>query len=110
MGVTAVGGYALAELRGIAGIGRVLTLGTLPTAGLRQNADASRDGLTGQLLRLGAVGAVTCCWSACSTIPEHSDKGAEPRPSTLVEQLNEATTSRWLQTSCARVSEDLGGH
>jgi hypothetical protein len=50
---------ALADLRGIARIGRDLVRGTLPTAGLRRSADAPRDGLTGQLLRFGAAGAVS---------------------------------------------------
>jgi putative flippase GtrA len=50
---------ALADRRGIARIGRDLVRGTLPTAGLRRSADAPRDGLTGQLLRFGAAGAVS---------------------------------------------------
>jgi len=49
----------LADLRGIARIGRDLVCGTLPTAGLSRSVDAPRDGLTGQLLRFGAVGAVS---------------------------------------------------
>ena len=50
---------ALADLRGIARIGRDLARGTLPTAGLRRSADEPRDGLTGQLLRFGAVGVLS---------------------------------------------------
>ncbi|MDL5200120.1 bifunctional glycosyltransferase family 2/GtrA family protein [Streptomyces sp. ALI-76-A] len=51
---------ALADLRGIARIGRELARGTLPTAALRRGAaDPARAGLAGQLLRFGAVGAVS---------------------------------------------------
>lgn len=50
---------ALADLRGIARIGRALARGTLPTAGLRRGADEPAGGLAGQLLRFGAVGAVS---------------------------------------------------
>ncbi|MEV8546601.1 bifunctional glycosyltransferase family 2/GtrA family protein [Streptomyces sp. NPDC051572] len=52
---------ALADLRGIARIGRELARGTLPTAGLRRAAaDGSRSaGLAAQLLRFAAVGAVS---------------------------------------------------
>ena len=52
---------ALADLRGIARIGRELARGTLPTAGLRRAADdGSRPaGLAAQLLRFAAVGAVS---------------------------------------------------
>ena len=51
---------ALADLRGIARIGRALSRGTLPMAGLRRGADGEpRGGLAGQLLRFGAVGAVS---------------------------------------------------
>jgi putative flippase GtrA len=52
---------ALADLRGIARIGRELARGTLPTAGLRRAAaDGSRPGgLAVQLLRFAAVGAVS---------------------------------------------------
>ncbi|MFF4347344.1 glycosyltransferase [Streptomyces sp. NPDC001530] len=52
---------ALADLRGIARIGRALARGTLPMTGLRRSAadSASRGGLAGQLLRFGAVGAVS---------------------------------------------------
>lgn len=51
---------ALADLRGIARIGRSLARGTLPTAGLRRGgADHAPSGLAGQLLRFGAVGAVS---------------------------------------------------
>ena len=52
---------ALADLRGIARIGRELARGTLPTAGLRRAAaDGSHPtGLAPQLLRFAAVGAVS---------------------------------------------------
>ncbi|WP_055525103.1 bifunctional glycosyltransferase family 2/GtrA family protein [Streptomyces graminilatus] len=55
---------ALADLRGIARIGRDLARGKLPTAALSRGADAPADaprdgGLFGQLLRFGAVGAVS---------------------------------------------------
>ncbi|MFF4258778.1 glycosyltransferase [Streptomyces sp. NPDC001663] len=50
---------ALADLRGIARIGRHLARGTLPTAGLRRSDDKPPSDLTGQLLRFGAVGAVS---------------------------------------------------
>jgi putative flippase GtrA len=50
---------ALADLRGIARIGRALARGTLPTAGLRRGVDAPAGGLAGQLLRFAAVGAVS---------------------------------------------------
>jgi putative flippase GtrA len=51
---------ALADLRGIARIGRDLARGTLATAGLRRSAaDHAGTGLAGQLLRFGAVGAVS---------------------------------------------------
>ncbi|MGQ4401368.1 glycosyltransferase [Streptomyces hayashii] len=51
---------ALADLRGIARLGRDLGRGTLPTAALgRSAADPVRAGLTGQLLRFAAVGAVS---------------------------------------------------
>ena len=52
---------ALADLRGIARIGRELARGTLPTAGLhRSAADGSPPGgLAAQLLRFAAVGAVS---------------------------------------------------
>lgn len=51
---------ALADLRGIARIGRALARGTLPMAGLRRSAGGeSRGGLAGQLLRFAAVGAVS---------------------------------------------------
>ena len=51
---------ALADLRGIARMGRQLARGTLPTAGLRRaTGDARAAGLVGQLLRFAAVGAVS---------------------------------------------------
>ncbi|MFG2788412.1 glycosyltransferase [Streptomyces sp. NPDC048419] len=50
---------ALADLRGIARIGRALARGALPTAGLRRGDDAPPGGLAGQLLRFCAVGAVS---------------------------------------------------
>ncbi|MBQ0997782.1 glycosyltransferase [Streptomyces sp. RK62] len=50
---------ALADLRGIARIGAALARGTLPTARLRRREDGQPDGLAGQLLRFGAVGAVS---------------------------------------------------
>ncbi|MFG2577306.1 glycosyltransferase [Streptomyces sp. NPDC048481] len=51
---------ALADLRGIARLGRDLARGTLPTVGLRRGAaDQVRGGLAGQLLRFAAVGAVS---------------------------------------------------
>ncbi|MFI6551065.1 glycosyltransferase [Streptomyces prunicolor] len=51
---------ALADLRGIARIGRQLARGTLPTAGLRRaTGDTRAAGLAGQLLRFAAVGAVS---------------------------------------------------
>ncbi|MDI9832548.1 bifunctional glycosyltransferase family 2/GtrA family protein [Streptomyces sp. KAU_LT] len=50
---------ALADLRGIARIGAALARGTLPTARLRRHEDGPPDGLAGQLLRFGAVGAVS---------------------------------------------------
>ncbi|MEV8088669.1 bifunctional glycosyltransferase family 2/GtrA family protein [Streptomyces nigra] len=50
---------ALADLRGIARIGAALTRGTLPTARLRRRDDGQPDGLAGQLMRFGAVGAVS---------------------------------------------------
>ncbi|MFD7393076.1 glycosyltransferase [Streptomyces sp. NPDC059852] len=50
---------ALADLRGIARIGAALARGTLPTARLHRHEDAQADGLAGQLLRFGAVGAVS---------------------------------------------------
>ncbi|MFF4399520.1 glycosyltransferase [Streptomyces sp. NPDC001480] len=53
---------ALADLRGIARIGRALARGTLPMAGLRRGADGDPPGgpgLAGQLLRFAAVGAVS---------------------------------------------------
>ncbi|MFJ9241182.1 glycosyltransferase [Streptomyces sp. NPDC101776] len=51
---------AVADLRGIARIGRELARGTLPTAGLRRAGDRSPSGgLAGQLLRFAAVGAVS---------------------------------------------------
>jgi putative flippase GtrA len=51
---------ALADLRGIARIGRALSRGTLPMAGLSRGADdPARGGLAGQLLRFAAVGAVS---------------------------------------------------
>lgn len=51
---------ALADLRGIARMGRELARGTLPTAGLRRAGDRSPSGgLAGRLLRFAAVGAVS---------------------------------------------------
>ncbi|MFJ4785026.1 glycosyltransferase [Streptomyces sp. NPDC088794] len=51
---------ALADLRGIARIGRELARGTLPTAALRRGTDGSSSGgLAGQLLRFAAVGTVS---------------------------------------------------
>ncbi|MGW1213869.1 glycosyltransferase [Streptomyces sp. NPDC002499] len=51
---------ALADLRGIARIGRELARGTLPTAALRRGTDGSPSGgLACQLLRFAAVGAVS---------------------------------------------------
>lgn len=51
---------AVADLRGIARMGRELARGTLPTAGLRRAGDRSPSGgLPGQLLRFAAVGAVS---------------------------------------------------
>ncbi|MEU6549231.1 bifunctional glycosyltransferase family 2/GtrA family protein [Streptomyces sp. NPDC046915] len=53
---------ALADLRGIARIGRALARGTLPMAGLRRNTEGDPPGgpgLAGQLLRFAAVGAVS---------------------------------------------------
>jgi len=50
---------ALADLRGIARIGAALARGTLPTARLHRHEDGRADGLAGQLLRFGAVGAVS---------------------------------------------------
>ncbi|MFJ3892234.1 glycosyltransferase [Streptomyces sp. NPDC090083] len=52
---------ALADLRGIARIGRELARGTLPASGLRRSAaDGSPPaGLAAQLLRFAAVGAVS---------------------------------------------------
>ncbi|MFD4558384.1 glycosyltransferase [Streptomyces sp. NPDC058469] len=51
---------ALADLRGIARIGRELARGTLPMAGLRRGTEGARSGgLAGQLLRFAAVGAVS---------------------------------------------------
>ncbi|MEU6260243.1 bifunctional glycosyltransferase family 2/GtrA family protein [Streptomyces sp. NPDC047043] len=50
---------ALADLRGIARIGRHLARGTLPTAGLHRSDDKPPGDLIGQLLRFGAVGAVS---------------------------------------------------
>src|SRR4051812_24705331 len=53
---------ALADLRGIARIGRDLARGTLPIAGLRRSADGDAPGghgLAGQLLRFAAVGALS---------------------------------------------------
>ncbi|MFI6559174.1 glycosyltransferase [Streptomyces sp. NPDC050534] len=50
---------ALADLRGIARIGRALARGALPTAGLRRGDDGPSSGLAGQLLRFCAVGAVS---------------------------------------------------
>ncbi|MFJ6081182.1 glycosyltransferase [Streptomyces sp. NPDC092369] len=51
---------ALADLRGIARIGRELARGTLPTAELRRGTDGSpAGGLAGQLTRFAAVGAVS---------------------------------------------------
>ncbi|MFI5683132.1 glycosyltransferase [Streptomyces sp. NPDC051636] len=53
---------ALADLRGIARIGRALARGTLPTAELRRSADGvppGRAGLAGQLLRFAAVGVLS---------------------------------------------------
>ncbi|MEU0057816.1 bifunctional glycosyltransferase family 2/GtrA family protein [Streptomyces sp. NPDC006334] len=51
---------ALADLRGIARIGRELARGSLPTAGLRRDdPDGAHGGLSGQLLRFGVVGAVS---------------------------------------------------
>ncbi|MEU6530562.1 bifunctional glycosyltransferase family 2/GtrA family protein [Streptomyces sp. NPDC046928] len=50
---------ALADLRGIARIGAALARGTLPTARLHRHEDGQPDGLVGQLLRFGAVGAVS---------------------------------------------------
>ncbi|MER6134320.1 glycosyltransferase [Streptomyces sp. NPDC001815] len=50
---------ALADLRGIARIGRALARGMLPTTALRQGDGEPAGGLAGQLLRFGAVGAVS---------------------------------------------------
>ncbi|MGW3142699.1 glycosyltransferase [Streptomyces sp. NPDC001139] len=50
---------ALADLRGIARIGRALARGALPTAALRRDDDGPSTGLAGQLLRFCAVGAVS---------------------------------------------------
>lgn len=51
---------AVADLRGIARIGRSLARGTLPTARLgRSSENAQPASLTAQLLRFGAVGAVS---------------------------------------------------
>ncbi|MHB9852459.1 glycosyltransferase [Streptomyces krungchingensis] len=51
---------ALADLRGIARIGRALARGTLPTSGLRRSPDGeARGALAGQLARFAAVGAVS---------------------------------------------------
>ncbi|EGX60165.1 glycosyl transferase family 2 [Streptomyces zinciresistens K42] len=50
---------ALADLRGIARIGAALARGTLPTAGLRRGEERRSGALAGQLLRFGAVGAVS---------------------------------------------------
>ncbi|MFH8938678.1 glycosyltransferase [Streptomyces griseosporeus] len=50
---------ALADLRGIARLGRALARGTLPPAGLRAGADAPPPGLVAQLWRFAAVGAVS---------------------------------------------------
>jgi putative flippase GtrA len=50
---------ALADLRGIARIGRALARGALPTAGLRRGDDGPPGALAGQLLRFCAVGAVS---------------------------------------------------
>ncbi len=51
---------AVADLRGIARIGRALARGTLPMARLgRASESAPRTSLTAQLLRFGAVGAVS---------------------------------------------------
>jgi len=50
---------ALADLRGIARIGRALARGALPTAALRRRDDGPSNGLAGQLLRFCAVGAVS---------------------------------------------------
>ncbi|MGW3286147.1 glycosyltransferase [Streptomyces sp. NPDC001002] len=51
---------ALADLRGIARIGRELARGTLPTTGLSRGTDDSpAGGLAGQVLRFAAVGAVS---------------------------------------------------
>ncbi|TQJ92384.1 bifunctional glycosyltransferase family 2/GtrA family protein [Streptomyces sp. SLBN-31] len=51
---------ALADLRGIARIGRALARGALPTAALRRSGDdGPSGGLAGQLLRFCAVGAVS---------------------------------------------------
>lgn len=51
---------AMADLRGIARIGRALARGTLPTARLGRAPEGGPPGsLTAQLLRFGAVGAVS---------------------------------------------------
>ena len=50
---------ALADLRGIARIGRALARGALPTAALRRGGDGPASGPAGQLLRFCAVGAVS---------------------------------------------------
>lgn len=51
---------AMADLRGIARIGRALARGTLPTAGLRRATEGDPPGpLAAQLLRFGAVGVVS---------------------------------------------------
>lgn len=54
---------ALADLRGIARIGRALARGTLPSAEPSQGAEAPSPGLFTQLVRFAAVGAVsTLCY------------------------------------------------
>lgn len=50
---------ALADLRGIARIGRALARGTLPISGLRRGGSESPGGLAAQLWRFAAVGAVS---------------------------------------------------
>ncbi|WP_210589141.1 glycosyltransferase [Streptomyces sp. GESEQ-35] len=50
---------ALADLRGIARIGRALARGTLPPATLHRDADEPTRGLVTQLARFAAVGAVS---------------------------------------------------
>ncbi|MFB9734076.1 glycosyltransferase [Streptomyces thermocoprophilus] len=50
---------ALADLRGIARLGRTLARGTLPPPGLGARAEAAPPGLVAQLWRFAAVGAVS---------------------------------------------------